>query len=125
MSGYLIRKPYWEWVKDEARKIKSDGCTGVSNWNRPCCEQHDLACRYQKDPRSAHEYYFVDPSCNYWTCAKRMSRRQADYQFASCNLEWNTPGKVGKVRGVLRFLGVRAGTLLGIGKREPTWRPFD
>ena len=119
--NYLIRKPYWEWVKDEARKIQSDGCTGVSNWNRICCEQHDLVCRYGKDPRSAYEYYFVDPRCNYWTLATPMSRRQGDYQFAECNLELNTPGKVGRVRGVLRFLGVRAGALLGIGKREPTW----
>ena len=118
MSGYQMRQSYWLFIETEAKKIGSDGCTCVSDWNHECCWEHDLACNYEKDPRSAYSYYWALPDCNYWELAKSMSRRQADYMYAKCNLEWS-PTKKGKIRSIGRFLGVRVGALLGIGVRTP------
>jgi hypothetical protein len=30
--------------------LRSDGCTGVKDWHRPCCVVHDLACEHHLDP---------------------------------------------------------------------------
>lgn len=116
---YKVRLSYWAFVEREAKKIHSDGCTGVSEWHRECCFEHDLACYYGKSPRSAYAWYCNDPLSAYWEFADEMSRRQADYQFATCNLAWS-PKPVGKVRSLVRFIGARIGAWLGIGKRQPT-----
>ena len=113
---------YWQWIEQEARAINADGCTGVSEWHRECCFEHDLACRYGKDDRAAYAFYTVYPLADdhsaWWALATAMSRRQADYMFATCNYEWSAT-KLGRVRSFFRFLGVRLGALLGIGVREP------
>lgn len=114
----IIRKSYWKFIEDEAKAIKSDGCTGVSEWHQPCCFEHDLACYWKKDPRSAYAFYTAEENGPYWSMAAPMSRREADYMFAVCNFQWS-PTKGGKVRSAVRFLGVRLGALLGIGKRQP------
>lgn len=116
---YKVRLNYWAFVEREAKKIKSDGCTGVNEWHRECCYEHDLACHYGKTPRSAYGWYCNDPLSAYWTFADPMSRRQADYLFKNCNLEWSTHQPIGKIRSIARFLGVWIGAFFGIGCREP------
>lgn len=118
----VIRKSYWKFIDDEARGMGSDGCTGVSEWHQPCCQEHDLACHYGKNPRSAYAHYCASPnrySASWWAHAEPMTRRQADYMFGHCNLEWSDDSPIGKARSVARFLGVRVGAILGIGKRQP------
>lgn len=114
----IIRKSYWKFIEDEALTRNADGCTGVSEWHQPCCFEHDLACYFGKNPRSAYAFYCADPGCAYWVLASPMTRREADYAFGICNWEWS-PTKGGKIRSIIRFLGVRLGALLGIGRRQP------
>ena len=115
----IVRKSYWKFIDDEARGAGSDGCTKVSEWHQPCCQEHDLACHYGKNPRSAYALYCARPDRPYWVEAEDMSRRQADYMFGNCNLEWSDGSPIGKVRSIVRFIGVRIGALLGVGKRQP------
>lgn len=118
---YLVRKSYWKFIEDEAKRMGSDGCTGVNEWHRECCYEHDLACYFERNPRSAYERYCTgpyEPPARWWQTAEPMTRREADYMFGKCNLEWS-PTKGGKIRSIIRFLGVRLGALLGIGKRQP------
>jgi hypothetical protein len=114
----IIRKSYWKFIDDEARLMGSDGCTGVSEWHAPCCQEHDLACYFGKNPRTAYTHYCNQPNSPYWSLAEAMTRRQADYMFGKCNLEWSD-SKKGKVRSIVRFCGVRIGAFLGIGVRQP------
>lgn len=98
-----------DWVVAEAALAKSDGCTAVSEWNQWCCFEHDLACRYGKDPRVAFklwQYGLADP----WTCAPSLSRRDADKRFAACN--WRrSKGLIDRTRTGVRYIGVRLGAL--------------
>lgn len=119
----MAKKSYWEWIKDEAAAVGSDGCTGVSDWHIECCWEHDLACHYNKNPRSAYEIYMAREghrveAMNPWSYAEDMTRRQADYAFADCNLDWSATKK-GKLRSIVRFIGARIGAFLGIGVRKP------
>lgn len=100
---------YVEWIKSEAQKINSDGCTAVSEWNKWCCFEHDLGCHYKKDPRKAFELYLYGLS-DVWAMAPEMSRREADKRFAKCNLS-NARDLVGFVRTGIRYIGVRIGAL--------------
>lgn len=119
--NYQMRMTYWQFVETEAKAIGSDGCTGVSEWHKECCWEHDLCCHFGKDPRDAYRLYCEDhryPREAIWQLTDDMSRRQADYAFAKCNLEWS-PTRKGKLRSIGRFLGVRIGAFLGIGVRTP------
>lgn len=114
---------YRAWVRVEARKIGSDGCTAVSEWHQDCCLEHDLACYFGRDPRLAFQLAvkgFQDP----WAMAPVLSRRDADKRFAGCNVSstWeeyqNDKGflqtfkMVGKMaRSGVRYVGVRLGAL--------------
>ena len=91
---------YIEWVRAEAARYGSDGCTAVSEWNHWCCLEHDLACRTGKDPRVA---YMMS-----WEAAPDLSRREADKRFWRCNRS-ASPTWGGKLRADLRYLGVRLG----------------
>jgi len=107
---------YWQWIEQEARIMRSDGCTVVSDWHKECCWEHDLACYFMADPRRAYELYCADPLSAYWMNGAEMSRRKADYMFGDCNHEWSIT-KAGRIRSFLRFLGVRIGAFLNIGRR--------
>ena len=115
-------KTYWQFIEEQARYLGSDGCTVVSEWHRECCFEHDLACHYKKDPRSAYAHYTYFPGADepsdWWALADPMSRREADYAFARCNYDWsyNTQGRI---RSFIRFLGVRLGAFFNIGGRKP------
>ena len=100
---------YWDWIKAEALRTHSDGCTGVSEWHHECCLEHDLACLFGKNPLSAFEVG--------WDLAAEMSRSQADKMFAGCNFDHSSGGG-GYLRSLIRYWGVRAGAMIGIGVRK-------
>ena len=104
---------YWDWIAAEAARIGSDGCTGVSEWHHPCCLEHDLACHFGRDPRSAYDCY-VKGSENPWLDAKDQGRRRSDLKFAQCNFQRSESGWEFS-RSVIRYLGVRVGAAFGIG----------
>lgn len=108
---------YWQFIEREAARAKADGCTGVSEWHRECCLEHDLACRYGRNPRSAYALYCGHHE-HFWLLAEPITRYQADVAFGECNWEWS-PTRAGKIRSVVRYIGVRVGALLGIGTRKP------
>jgi hypothetical protein len=111
-----VRLSYWAFIVREAAHVNSDGCSCVSEWHEYCCFEHDLACHYGKNPRSAYAHYCNDETCDFWGRADSMGRRKADYMFGDCNYQWS-PNKVGKVRSFFRFLGVRVGALVGVGRQ--------
>lgn len=114
-----------EWVLDQTRRINSDGCTLVSEWHHECCLWHDLACFYGKDPHSAYNIFRVSGETR-WDKAKRMPRRKADYGFLDCNAKKSGKSPLGLVRSILRFVGVRAGAVLGFGTmRVPSFEEKD
>lgn len=78
---------YYQWVRAEAEKLGADGCTGVPDFHRDCCLEHDLAYRTGMDPRAAFE-------SGQW--ALSISRAEADARFRTCNqkrslLGWFAP----------------------------------
>lgn len=113
MSPHLS-DPYWVWIRQEAERVGSDGCTFVSEWNQACCFEHDLACRFGRDPYSAF-VLALNGDANPWLHAPHMSRRKADKMFRACNTE--DSGFWGDVRGYVRYLGVRLGAFIGVGRK--------
>lgn len=110
-----------EWVLAEAARIKSDGCTLVSEWHQDCCLVHDLACYYGKDPQNAFAIFKASGQTR-WDSAKKFPRRKADYGFLECNEKKSGKNPVSWGRSFVRFFGVRAGALLGFGKvRTPSF----
>lgn len=96
---------YAEWVREEAQRMNSDGCTAVSEWNQWCCFEHDLGCEYLKDPKDAFRLWQSGEQL-YWTMAKSISRREVDQRYALCNFR-NSQGLVDWSRTGVRYLGVR------------------
>jgi hypothetical protein len=61
-------KSYWQRVKQHARALRGDGCSGVPDvWGRPCCDEHDVAYRCHNDPDG-----------------QLITRAQADARFRRC-----------------------------------------
>lgn len=100
---------YYKWITSEARKIGSDGCTKASEWNQECCYEHDLACSTGRDPHDAYRLFCAGGE-NVWEYAVKLSRRQADKRFKSCNMDRSGP--LGDIRSIIRFIGVRIGAWL-------------
>jgi hypothetical protein len=73
---------YWDWIKVEALKINSDGCSRVIDFRKECCYLHDLAYYYGRDPKDAYKRYLLDE--DYWAKADRISRKQADQCIKQC-----------------------------------------
>lgn len=70
---------YREWVRGEAKKIGSDGCTCVAEFHPDCCFEHDLGYYYGRDPRSAFQVG--------WPLADPVDRSFVDHRFRDCNPE--------------------------------------
>lgn len=106
------RMTYRSWVRQEAIRIKSDKCTFARDWNVWCCYEHDLACHFGKDPRSAYRKWRAGASLEQaWLTADSMRRRQADLRFWKCN-EQRSQTKWEKTRSKVRYIGVRIGAIL-------------
>lgn len=104
---------YWDWVRQEARFINSDGCTDVPDFHRDCCLQHDLAYHYGRNPRSAYQRYIRDvkpkPKLKrdiYWSGATAFTRAQADKQLRQC-IQDDSPFGKWDLMSWWRWLGVR------------------
>lgn len=90
----LGRSPaYIEWLKEEAAKINSDGCTCVTEWHQACCFEHDLSWSYGRDPMVAFTAG--------WSAAPVLSCWAANWRFKRCNGS--------SLRSWVRFLGVTVG----------------
>ena len=96
---------YWTWIRKEAAKIKSDGCSGVPDFHLDCCLQHDLSYVYGKCPRSAYHHYCDDVGL-YWEVADSISKREADATFRKCNQALSPFGKLSPMSW-WRWAGVR------------------
>lgn len=99
------QRRYFEWVRAEALKIKSDGCTHAVELGRPCCWEHDLAFHYGRDPRHAYVIWASTHS-DPWKVADTIGFVEANNRFAGCLPWWLR----------YRWLGVMAGGW-GIWKR--------
>lgn len=70
---------YWEWVEEQAKLIKSDGCTHALELARKCCWEHDLAFYYGRDPRHAY-------TCG-WRRADKIGFVETNNRLGGC-LPW-------------------------------------
>lgn len=70
---------YWEWIKAEAVKIHSDGCTDAFEWSELCCYEHDLGYYYGRDTYHA----FV---CG-WAAADKIGWMAVNNRFTG-GLPW-------------------------------------
>lgn len=100
---------YADFITAEAKAIKSDGCTLVSELFRSCCLEHDCTYYYAKDPRSAYRHYRERPDASdYWHLADPITRRDADARMRSC-IQQKAPFKRFSPIAWIRWAGVRAG----------------
>ena len=103
----MKKKLYWNWIYGEAAKIKSDGCTVVSELFHAACLQHDLAYYWAKNPVSAYRLYLLEYT-NPWDNATAITRSQADEQFKKC-IKSKSKLKNWSPLAYLRWFGVRIG----------------
>jgi hypothetical protein len=102
---------YWDWIKAEAKKANSDGCSFVPDWRLPCCHEHDIAYAYAKDPRDAYRHWrnltIADEQANgWWDLAEPITRGEADKRFRQCNQKKSKLGKWSPF-AAWRWVGVR------------------
>ena len=88
---------YRAWLEEWAREVKSDGCTGVPDFNKLCCLQHDYCYQTHTDPRAAYQGKVVP-----------ITRGEADKMFRLCNQSESFLHKVSPMAW-WRWVGVRIG----------------
>lgn len=99
IQGNLTNNEYWILVKQKARELKSDGCSGVADFYIDACYEHDIHYRTWKT-----------------VLGQDITKAQADWllgvrirQMATKNLDWN-PRTWGNLLGypmsIWRWLGV-------------------
>jgi hypothetical protein len=96
---------YWDWIREEAKKINSDGCSTVPDFRVECCLEHDLGYFYGRSARSAYQKYLGD-SWDPWVDASRATRWQIDRIFWACNCRKSLLGKW-SLMSLWRLVGVR------------------
>lgn len=89
---------YKEWVRAEAKKINSDGCSVVFEINNFCCYVHDLEYYYGR--RAAHAFHVG------WDNADKITRIDADLEFRKCNQE-HSRFRISSPLAAWRWAGVR------------------
>lgn len=62
-----MNESYWEAVRIRAQELGGDGCTGVPDFYRPCCDEHDIHYR-------THRRLDGTP----------ITKEQADYALRAC-----------------------------------------
>ena len=101
----VVETGYWVWVRREAEKINSDGCSRVTQAFKSTCFEHDLSYYYGRDPRTAYAAFLCghpDP----WSEAKPITRRDADKLKAD---RLQARGPVGVLFSTWRYVGIRIG----------------
>lgn len=107
---------YWDWIKAEAKAISSDGCTKAIDFRRECCELHDLAYYWAKDPRDAYRNY-LNGFPDYWKCAKGVTRREADKLIRQCYRD-KSPVDGFSIVAWTRYIGIRLGAWIAWNKHR-------
>lgn len=96
-----MQQDYLKWVREEAKKINSDGCSGVPDFHKDCCLEHDLAYFWGRDPIEAYKLSSGPHEDGVlWSLAGKITRSEADARFRKCQ---------GDLMGFWRWLGVRIG----------------
>ena len=106
-AAYLLRPTYWAWIRSEAERHGSDGCSAVMGFHVECCFEHDLSYRHAKDPRDAYRRERegeIDP----WLHAKPITRAEADRRFRQCHQNRSKLGRYSPM-AIYRWLGVKWG----------------
>ena len=100
-----------EWVRKEAARIKSDGCTKVPDFYKDCCLLHDICYHFAKDPFKAYALYEAG-EVNYWHLAPSIDQAKADTYLKDCIREKAWCGRLSPMAlwryHVLRRLGKKA-----------------
>lgn len=79
----MLRPVYWDFIKEEAAAIKSDGCTKVIDFHKACCWEHDLSYYWARCPRDAYRLC-QNGTADYWLGAKVIKRADADSRLRKC-----------------------------------------
>jgi hypothetical protein len=79
-----MTEDYKRWVRAEAVKIKSDGCTASLEIKRECCYEHDLGYYYGRDPRDAFDLFKKGHS-QAWENAKKIGKVKLDIRLGNCS----------------------------------------
>lgn len=83
---------YWDWVKEQAAAIHSDGCSGVPEFYHKCCLQHDLFYWYAKDPQEAYKRYLLDLE-PWHDNLRHGTKAEADTELRQCIQNCSKLGK--------------------------------
>lgn len=98
---------YWDWIRSEATKINSDGCTAVRDFYKDCCLQHDLGYWYGRCPCCAYKLY-LNSVKDVWGEAPVATRKDIDETFRNCIQAKSSVRKASPMSWV-RYAGVRIG----------------
>lgn len=74
---------FYEWVREEARLINADGCSGGTNIDGICCLIHDVAFFHGCDPVDAYRW-FVAGHPEPWRKAQVTTYERANRDFRAC-----------------------------------------
>lgn len=96
-----LDEKYWALVRQRAKELGSDGCTGVVDFYLDCCLEHDIAYRTKAD------IYGLS-----------RTNREADRDFRYC-VQSRSPFGVLSPMAWWRWAGLRIYNLF-TGKRRPT-----
>ena len=89
-------------MRDRAKELGSDGCTGVKDFYKDCCLLHDIFYRTGVDLEG-----------------KAISRKEADRLLRDCIRAKSPVGKW-SLLAMTRFIGTRLfGGLRGYGPKHP------
>ena len=81
----------WATFRAKLATVGTDGCTGVTELYRPCCEIHD---------------YHYRTGRSWWDDTTPISRAEADAAFWAC-MQARSPLKWASPVAAIRWLGVR------------------
>lgn len=80
----VARVTYYDWLREEARLINSDGCSGVTNAFEICCLQHDLEFFYARSATEAFRWWQRGRR-DYWIIATPITFEAANKHFRACH----------------------------------------
>lgn len=80
---------YWDRIRQLAAELKSDGCSGVPDFYKDCCDEHDIHYRTRKD---------ID--------GNPITRAEADARIRACIQERSRFGILSPM-AAWRWLGLR------------------
>lgn len=106
-----VEKAFWRWIRVEAKRICSDGCSKVPDFYIECCWLHDLCYRLKVDPFRAYALY-TQGVAGYWDLAPEIDQRTADKYLRDCIQKRSWFGKWSPMSwwryGILRKFGSKA-----------------